>query len=429
MSSHKKPAKLPPLDLSRWRKVPTQLIGIGAILVVIGLIVSIGVKHDGGRQFAFSYLLAYMFFLSVCAGATFLILFHHLFDAGWSVPIRRICEQLASNLFPAMAVFWIPIYILRKQLYAWMSDNPATDHALKAKLPLFTQSGFLISSLICFAVWWLLTNRLRYWSLKQDETGGSLPTYKMRFHSCWGVFAFAITLTVAVFMWMTALEHQWFSTMYGVFYFAGSVWMTLALVYVITMVLSRQGVLTDVLHEHQFYFIGSLLFAFTVFYAYVTFAQYFIIWNGNMPEETFWYVQREKGTWFWWSMIIIFGHFFVPFLALLRIDVKSKFSFMFALGAWAWLMHYVDMSFNIMPVAHSEGFPWKWIWLDFGCLAFMGGVLAKLFLAKFAAAAPYPIKDPRLVEAMGHSSPVPTQLSGGEVEDADDLQGAPGHGH
>ena len=89
MSSQRKSAKLPPLDLSKWRKVPTRLIVMGAVLMVIGLIASLGVKHDGGRQFAFSYLLAYMFFLSVCAGAVFLVLFHHLFDAGWSVPIRR----------------------------------------------------------------------------------------------------------------------------------------------------------------------------------------------------------------------------------------------------------------------------------------------------------------------------------------------------
>ncbi len=405
-----------------------QLIILGALITGIGA--GLSYQHDGMRQFAFSWLLAYMFCLSICSGALFLVMFHHLFDAGWSVPIRRFCEHLASLLFPVMAIFWIPIYLLRKHLYHWMSiADPASDHALKVKLPLFTQSGFLLISLACFAVWWLLTNRLRYWSLKQDETGGALPTYKMRFHCYWGIFAFAITLTLAVFMWMTALEHEWFSTMYGVFYFAGSVWMTLALVYTITMVLSRQGVLTKVLHEHQFYFIGSLLFAFTVFYAYVTFAQYFIIWNGNMPEETFWYIQREKGTWFWWSMIIIFGHFFVPFLALLRIDVKSKFPYMFALGVWAWLMHYVDMSFNIMPVAHPEGFPWKWMWLDFGCMALIGGVLAKVFLAKFAASAPYPIKDPRLIEAMGHYHPVATQLSGGEVEDADDLEGAPDQGH
>ena len=427
MSSQKKSAKLPPLDLSKWRKVPTQLIVIGAVLAGLGAVVSY--QHDAMRQFAFSWLLAYMFCLSVCAGALFLVMFHHLFDAGWSVPIRRFCEHLASLLFPVMAIFWIPIYLLRKHLYHWMSIDPAADHALKVKLPLFTQSGFLVISLICFAVWWLLTNRLRYWSLKQDETGGSLPTYKMRFHCYWGIFAFAITLTLAVFMWMTALEHEWFSTMYGVFYFAGSVWMTLALVYVITMVLSRQGILTAVLHEHQFYFIGSMLFAFTVFYAYVTFAQYFIIWNGNLPEETFWYIQREKGTWFWWSMIIIFGHFFVPFLALLRIDVKSKFTFMFALGCWAWLMHYVDMAFNILPVAHPDGVRWKWIWLDFGCIALIAGVLANRFLAKFASAAPYPIKDPRLIEAMGLYHPVPTQLSGGELDQADDLSGAPDQSH
>jgi len=77
--------------------------------------------------------------------------------------------------------------------------------------------------------------------------------------------------------------------------------------------LDRQGVLSEVLHEHQYYFLGSLMFAFTVFYAYIHFAQYFIIWNGNMPEETFWYVVREHGTWRNVGLVIIFGHFFLPF--------------------------------------------------------------------------------------------------------------------
>jgi hypothetical protein len=423
MSSQSKSAQQPPLDLSKWRSFPAKLIVGGGIIAIIGFLFSW--KHDGLRQFAFSYLTAYMFFLSVCVGALFLVIVHHLFDAGWSVPIRRFCEHIATLLFPTMFVLWIPIWLLRKQLFQWMSDNPATDHALKVKLPMFTQGGFIITSLACFLVWWLLTNRLRYWSLKQDETGGALPTYKMRFYSCWGIFAFAVTVTLACFMWMKALEHQWFSTMYGVYYFAGSVWMTLALVYVITMILNRQGILTDVLHEHQYYFIGSLFFAFTVFYAYVTFAQYFIIWNGNMPEETFWYVQREQGSWFFWSMIIIFGHFFVPFLGLLRIDVKSVFPYMTALGVWAWLMHYVDIAFNIGPVLHPAGYPWKWIWLDFGCLALVGGILTKLFLVKFASAAPFPIKDPRLIEAMGFFHPVPTQISGGELDQTDDLPDAP----
>ena len=431
MSSHKKTTLLPPLDLSKWRKVPTLLVVVGAVLVALGLVASFGYKHDGGRQFAFSYLLAYMFFLSLCAGGLFLVLVHHLFDAGWSVPIRRMCEHISTMLFPAMAILWIPIGLLAPKLYAWMGPQLQAhpDHALISKHPLFTIAGFYIVSGACFLVWWLLTNRLRYWSLTQDVTGGSKPTYRMRFYASWGIFAFAFSLTFAVIMWMKALQHEFFSTMYGVYYFAGSVWMTLGAVYIITMILQRQRILDKVLHEHQFYYLGSLMFAFTVFYAYVHFSQYFIIWNGNMPEETFWYIVRERHSWFYIGLVIIFGHFFMPFLALLRIDVKSVFPYMAAVVCWAWLMHYFDLSFNIMPVAHPEGFPWKWVWLDFGCLAFIGGILAKVFIAKFNSAPPYPLKDPRLIEAMGLFHPVPTQLSGGEVEDADDMSDAPEHGH
>jgi hypothetical protein len=268
---------------------------------------------------------------------------------------------------------------------------------------------------------------LRRWSLEQDKTGAALPTYKMRRYACFGIITFAVTLTMAVVMWMKALEHQWFSTMYGVYYFAGSVWLTLGTVYVITAILDRQGVLSEVLHEHQYYFIGSLMFAFTVFYAYVTFAQYFIIWNGNMPEETFWYVVREQSAWWWIGLIIIFGHFFIPFLALLRIDVKSIFPYMFALAAWAWLMHAVDLSFNIMPIPHPGGYPILWVWLHVGCFAFMAGLLSTIFLKKYAAFAPYPLKDPRLIEAMGYYHPVPTQISGGELDETDFLRDAPRH--
>src|ERR1043165_4580776 len=111
MSSHSKHVLPPPLDLSKWRSLPTKLIGIGAVLMAIGLIVGFAVKPDGGKQFAFSYLTAYMFFLSVCVGGLFLVLVHHLFDAGWSVPIRRMCEHIATLLFPTMAILWIPILL------------------------------------------------------------------------------------------------------------------------------------------------------------------------------------------------------------------------------------------------------------------------------------------------------------------------------
>jgi hypothetical protein len=408
----------PNFNLSRWRNVPMLLMVGGGALALVGLLV-----HP--RQFGFSWLLAFMFYLSLCLGALWLVLMHHLFDAGWSVAIRRFCEHISTLLFPWMALLFIPIVALAPKLFKWMNENPAADHSLKAKMPIFTKPGFYVIAVFCFLVWWVLSRGLRAWSLRQDKTGDPVCTYRMRTYSAIGIFLFAITLTFGAIMWMMALQHQWFSTMYGVYYFAGSVWTTLATAYVITMVLDRMGVLSEVLHEHQYYFIGSLLLAFTVFYAYIAFSQYFIIWNGNMPEETFWYVLREKGTWWYVGLIIIFGHFFVPFLALLRIDVKSNFQFMIAICVWAWLMHWIDLSFNIMPEAHPEGFPWQWIWLSFGCWAFMGGLLSMLFLREQAKHPPYPIKDPRLIEAMGFFHPVPTQISGGELGEADDLRDAP----
>jgi len=122
-------------------------------------------------------------------------------------------------------------------------------------------------------------------------------------------------------------------------------------------------------------------------------------------------------------MIIIFGHFFAPFLALLRIDLKSFYPYMTAVAIWSWLMHYFDLAFNIFPVKYPNGFPLQWMWLDFACLAFMLGLLAKVFLAKYAAAAPYPVKDPRLIEAMGYYHPVPTQISGGELDELPEAEG------
>jgi hypothetical protein len=166
------------------------------------------------------------------------------------------------------------------------------------------------------------------------------------------------------------------------------------------VILKRQGPLREVVQEKQFYFIGSLMLAFTVFWAYISFSQYFIIWNANVPEETFWYLLRERGSWWEVSMVIIFFHFFLPFLMLLRIDWKLKLTFMFPLCAWAWVMHFFDMSFNVLPAGRPDGFSFQWLWLDLGCLAFIGGVLAKVFLKYLNAHPAFPQKDPRLAEGL-----------------------------
>jgi hypothetical protein len=396
MASHNTTSSSASLDLSRWRKVPTYAVVAGVICLALGAFVARASDLGLARQFGYSWLLAFMFFLSLCLGAMFMVLAHHLFDASWSVPIRRYCEHLACLALP-LAVIFIPIALLAPQLFPWFSMNPP-DHALRAKNALLNPTFFYIRMVAYFAIWIVLSRSLRAFSVAQDKDGAAIWTGRMRVASYLGIFVFAISLTFAAIDWMMSLQHQWFSTMYGVYYFAGSVWMTVATVYVIAVILKRSGPLKDVLSPTHFYYIGSVLLAFTVFYAYVTFSQYFIIWNANLPEETFWYRLREKGTWWWIGLVIIFGHFFVPFLALLRIDFKLKIAIMGPVAIWAWLMHYCDLSFNIMPVAHPSGFVLHW--MDIGAFLVMAGVLSTLFIRSLGTTAAYPLRDPRLKESL-----------------------------
>jgi hypothetical protein len=383
--------------IQRWRKLPLALMVAGGIGTAIGLAV-------GQQQLAFSYLLSFMFFLSLCLGGLFLVLVHHLFDANWSVPLRRVSEHL-SCLSLVLACAYLPLAFLAPHLYAWM-DPAHADHALQAKTGYLNKPFFYLRAAGFFLVWVFLSWRLRYWSLQQDQTGAALCTYRMRRLAAGGVFLFAVTLTLAAIDWMKSLQHQWFSTMYGVYYFAGSVWVTVATVYLIGAWLREDPALKALIQARQMLDVGVLMLAFTVFYAYIHFSQYLIIWNANLPEETFWYVLREKGWWWNIGLVLVFGHFLLPFLLLLRIDAKLKLTLMIPLCLWAWLMHFVDMSFNVLPPLHLERCPWRWT--DLACFAFLGGLLGFFFLRSLAQHPVYPLKDPRLKEALTvHEVPPP----------------------
>jgi hypothetical protein len=401
--SHHKTHLPPPLDLSIWRKLPAVLMFIGGLLSVIAVIFSFSHERDGGASFGLSWLLAFIFYYSIALGALFLVLVHHLTDAGWSVGIRRFCEHIASFLRVPLIVLFLPVAGFAPQIYSWMTFDPAANNLVAAKLPVFTMPGFYVTSAIFFGIWWLLTSRLCALSLAQDKTGAADCTRKMRFHAGWGIVAFALTLTFSGVLWMKATSYQFFSCIYGVYFFSDCAWIGLATVYVIAALLQRQGALAPVLKPHYFYFLGVLLLGFTLFSAYTEFAQYFVIWNANTPEETFWYLIRERGNWWALSLILIFGHFFVPFFVLLPEKVKENVKIIVPVCLWVWLMHALDLAFNIFPARFAYGFPLHLLWMPIGTLLFMGGFLANSFVKKFSAHPPYPQRDPRLLEAMGVS--------------------------
>ena len=388
--------------------LPGAMLVIGGVLTVIGLIASF--VHNGGKEFGFAWLLAFMFYYSIALGALFMVMVHHLTDAGWSVGIRRFCEHIASLLFPTLAILFLPVGFLGPKIYSWMRMDAVTNNLVAAKLPVFTIPGFWVTSAIFFGILWLLSSRLRSLSLEQDKTGSVECTRKMSFYSGWGVVAFGLTLTFSGVLWMQAVEYQWFSAMYGVYFFTSSVWAGLAVIYVIGVAMLRRGILTPVLKQNYFYFIGMLLLAFTLLSSYSEFAQYFVVWNANMPEETFWYLIRENGGWWTLSMVLILGKCFVPFFALLPVHTKTNFKVLVPVCLLIAVMHYSDLAFNILPAWHPHGHHTKWIFLHLGCLLFMGGLLGKIFIRKFNAHPPYPQRDPRLLEAMGVSQNIVSDL-------------------
>ncbi|MCS1409518.1 MAG: hypothetical protein M2R45_02700 [Verrucomicrobia subdivision 3 bacterium] len=384
------------LDLSKWAKLPNGLIAGGVFFALLGILVP-----SWHKTLAYSYLTAYMFFLSLVLGSLFLVLVHHLFDSYWLVPLRRFLEHIACSV-PVLVVLFIPIALFPGSIYPWMSSTEYS-HSLEVKSFMYNRVSFYFMAVILFAVWWWLSNGLRNQSLEQDRSGAASCTVSMRRYAAIGIFIFAVTLTLAAFYWMKSLEHQWFSTMYGVYYFAGSVWVTLATTYVIALVLKETGHLAPIIQKSTFKDIGTLFFAFTVFYAYIHFSQYFLIWNAAIPEETFWYVKRESGVWWSVGMLIVFGHFFVPFLFLLRIDAKLCLPVMVPVCLWAWLMHYADMSFNVKPVynAAGEGISFASIVLSLGSMALMAGAFARYFVWKLKGHPPFPQRDPRVAETVG----------------------------
>ena len=411
-------------ETTNWRSIPQIAVGIGLVLCIYGLV-------QDKQQFAFSYLTAFMFFLSLGLGSLFLVLVHHLFDAGWSSPIRRYCEHLACLLFPWLGLAFIPIGFLGPEyIYPWMRiEDPHADHALHVKMALFNKPTWYAASGILFLLWGWLTHRLRYWSLQQDKSGTpdfegkllfpehllvgvyrniqGLPfekdqqqvvcTRMMRIHSAYGIILFAFSLTLGAILWMKSIQHQFFSTMYGVYYFAGSLWMSISVAWIIGRILKAKNIIPQ-LHTLQFCNLGTMLLAFTVFYAYIHFSQYFLIWNAAVPEETFWYVLREQGSWAYVSWALIIGHFLIPFLALLRIDVKLTNRVMVPVFIWVLLMHYMDMYFNVMPEIHEAG-PSPAL-ADLGAMLFLGGALVWIFMRDLFSHPVILMKDPRMGEAL-----------------------------
>lgn len=370
---------------------------IGILSLGASVLLSIGSDEALGRFFH-SYLVAFAYFLSLSLGALFFVILHHLTRAGWGVVVRRLAEGMAANLLP-LAVLLIPVLIGMHHLYHWThADAVAHDPLLQWKAPYLNTPFFLIRAAVYFGVWILLASFFVRRSFAQDASGDKNLTRSMERFSGPAMVLYAITTCVAAFDLLMSLDPHWFSTIFGVYYFSGGVVGFFAALAVLVILLQQTGRLRKAITPEHYHDLGKLIFAFTVFWAYIAFSQYMLIWYANLPEETGWILKRQTNGWEWVAWTLLFGHFIIPFAVLLPRFVKRTRRFLFLPAVWILLMHAVDLYWLVIPqISPKSAAPHL---VDLTCMLGIGGLYVAALAFRLRNRSLVPERDPRLPESL-----------------------------
>ena len=394
-----------PEDLPRFTGARTVMLG-SAVVGALGLALTFLGLLTNPRDTLLAYLVAFTFWVFIVLGALALIMANHTAGARWNVVVRRISESIAAPI-PIFLVLFLPLLFGARHLWYWVSPEglgKEVAEELHKKAAYLNLSFFTVRLVVYFAVWTLLAWLLRSWSLAQDDDGAPSWTLKMRKLSPGGLVALALTLTFASFDWIMSLNPLWYSTIFGLYVFSGGFVGSLALTcIVVTGIRSGTEPLARVItvdHQHN---LGKLLLAFVAFWAYMGFSQYMLIWAGNIPEELPFITVRSHGPWRGLGILLILGHFALPFLLLLSRDLKRRTGPLAAISAWLLVVHYIDLYWMIMPAWHVNDLGFHWTHVT--SLVAIGGltVAAALFLLRGRYA--LPVKDPYLEDSLRYVQP------------------------
>jgi len=377
-----------------WHRMP--VIGAACALLGAGVCAILGVANP--TQFFFSWLVSFLFFLSLALGGLFFVLIQYATQGGWGIVLRRIGETTFGTL-PVMAALFLPVYLGLNDLYSWTVPGAAEQDALlRWKAPYLNVPFFLIRATLYFGIWSFIALFYYRGSCGQDVTGDPGVSARLRRLSGPSIIVLALTQTFASIDWIVSLTPHWYSTMFGVYFFAGSFVGFIALLSVVVVAMRRAGLLNTVVSVEHLHDIGKFLFAFTAFWAYIAFSQFFLMWYANLPEETIWYKARMEGSWLTVSLFLMAGHFVAPFFYLMGRAVKRKGVTLAVGGAWLLGMHFVDLYWQVMPTLHPEGF--RPSALDVAAFVAVGGCFVTAASWLIRRQALVPLRDPRLAESV-----------------------------
>jgi hypothetical protein len=368
--------------------LPATLVGLVGV-VAAGLLV----ERD---RFWASRIVWFLFLLTIGLGSLFVVALEHLIGGRWSVPLRRVPERLASLLLLVTPIALLALFSLPTLFQRWSGPEAAQHAVVVAKAAWLNVPFFVTRVVICLLLWLVSYRILVGGSLRQDETKDpGLTVRARRFAPLFTAF-FAVTVTVVGFDWISSLEPEWYSDVFGVYLFAGTFLAGLSAVSVGVVELRARGRLPGVTTDHL-YNLGALIFAFTVFWTYIAFAQYMLIWYANLPEEVYWYGMRIGGAWGGLTLLLALLHFVIPFFGLITSDAKGDPLRLTRIATLMLVAHLLDLYWLVFP-SLRRGALLSWPEVAFA-LFFLGS--AGLWLARaFGRGADMPVGDPFLAEAL-----------------------------
>jgi hypothetical protein len=377
-----------------WNRLPV----IGAVCALLGAGACAILGAGNPKQFFFSWLVSFLFFLSLALGALFFVLIQYAAQGGWGIVLRRIGETIFATL-PVMAALFLPLLFGLRDLYSWSAPGAAEhDALLRWKAPFLNVEFFLIRAAVYFGCWSFIALLYYRGSRSQDATGDPAISARLRRLAGPAIIVLAVTQTFASIDWIMSLTPHWYSTIFGVYFFAGSFVGFIALLSVVAVAMRGAGLLDTVISADHLHDLGKLLFGFTAFWAYIAFSQFLLMWYANLPEETIWYQARIEGSWKTVSILLMAGHFGAPFFYLMGRAVKRRGSTLAVGGAWLLAMHFVDLYWQVMPTLHPAGV--RPSALDVAAFVAIGGCFVAAGSWLMRRQALVPLRDPRLAESL-----------------------------
>jgi hypothetical protein len=374
-------------------------LGLGIALLTISVL---GLWQSPA-DFYFAYLAGWSFLVTTSLGGLFFLMFNHLTRAHWSVVVNRINEALVWA-FPLLFLLGLPLLFGMHDLYHWTHaelydpSSPQYDEVLAGKRAYLNVEFWSVRMVVYFAVWTLISYRLYTFSLRQDVDPDPSLQQKMRNTSAWGLPLLAVTTAFASYDILMSTDPHWFSTIFGIYFFAGGILSAVAAITFLTLTLQHTGgLLQNVVTPEHYHDLGKYLFGFVVFWAYIAFSQYMLYWYGGIPEETVWFQHRLRAGWGWHSAFLVLFHFLVPFLVLLPQATKRAYPVLGGMAVWLIGMHWFDLHWVVVPVLRdSAGFHW----LDFTCWLGLTGVFVGGLVYRLSRHSLVPQNHPSLAESL-----------------------------